>query len=484
LPKISSGGRNQGGIRAFGRVPSFGPGAAILRIPDFRRVFDTLPSPYMVLDRALNFVCVNEAYERVTMRQAEVLAGRYVFDMFPNEGESGRRLKASFERVLEVGEVDTLAYLHYDIPVPAERGGGFERRYWTCTHTPLFDGEGRVEFIVQNTVDVTELAQLMEATSLPFRLRPGEAQLLEKAQHADRLREVVLAESNEFRRLFQQAPGFIAILTGPDHVFTFANDAYLRLVGGRSVIGKAVGEALPEVVDQGFVGMLDGVFKTGRPHSAEAALVRLQRAAGGEVEDCYLDFAYDAIRDGDDRITGVFVQGMDRTEAVRTQQRQKLLLDELNHRVKNTLATVQSIASQTLRSASDLETARNDVEARIVALSKAHNLLSAQEWASAELAEIVRQEMSAFDAARRRAGAGCDPDAAGVDLVRTAAARIVDQRRQVRLVLGAGRQDIDPLAARAARRPLARMARTGRAAGRGSGPARLRLPDDPHDRQR
>src|SRR5690606_9961675 len=84
----------------------------------------------------------------------------------------------------------------------------------------------------------------------------------------------------------------------------------------------------------------------------------------------------------------------------RSRRRQRLLLDELNHRVKNTLATVQSIASQTLRSARDLASGRADFEARILALSNAHNLLSAQEWASAELAEVIAGTFSAFDPAR------------------------------------------------------------------------------------
>src|SRR5690606_9686897 len=91
---------------------------------------------------------------------------------------------------------------------------------------------------------------------------------------------------------------------------------------------------------------------------------------------------------------------MDRTEAVRTQQRQKLLLDELNHRVKNTLATVQSIAAQTLKAGADPVQARAAFEARLRALSNAHNLLSEQEWASASLPQIVRQELGAYDTSR------------------------------------------------------------------------------------
>ncbi len=348
----------------------------------------------MVLDAGLNYVCVNGEYERATMRPEADFLGRFVFDMFPNEGESGRRLKASFQRVLDTGEVDTLAYLHYDIPVPEKLGGGFERRYWTCVHTPLFDADGAVSHIVQNTVDVTELARLKEATSLPFRTRPGEAELIERAQQADRMRESLLAESADFRRLFQQAPSFIAVMSGPDHVFTFVNDAYTRLIGGRAVVGLSVREALPEIDGQGFYEMLDDVYVNGTSRGGEGVRIMLRQSAGEAPSEVFLDFAYEPIKDDAGAITGVFVQGMDRTEAVRTQERQKLLLAELNHRVKNTLATVQSIARQTLRSARDTASAGRDFEARIIALSKAHDLLSASEWAHTELSALVCQELS------------------------------------------------------------------------------------------
>lgn len=369
---------------------------------DFEKLFMAIPSPYMVLDAGLNFVSVNREYENATMRPAQAYVGRNVFEMFPNEGESGRRLRESFERVLRTAENDSLTYLPYDIPRPAERGGGFERRFWSCSHTPITDESGAVRFIVQNTVDVTDVVQLTEAASLPFRSWRGQTALIEHAQQVDRSREELIAESDEFRRLFQLAPGFFAILSGAGHVFTFANDAYVRLVGGRSVIGKSVIEALPEIQGQGFVEMLDHVYRTGEPRGGEATRVMLQQAEGEAPHETFLDFSYDAIRDAGGQVTGVFVQGMDRTETVRAMRRQKLLLDELNHRVKNTLAAVQSIASQTMRSSRSMEEARTAFEARIGALSKAHNLLSERQWSSTELAEIVGQELAAFGDMRAR----------------------------------------------------------------------------------
>lgn len=351
----------------------------------------------MVLDRDFCFVGVNTAYEKAVMRGRDELIGKCLFDLFPNEGESGRRLRASFTRVLETGESDSLAYIPYDIPIPGDPDGAYEQRFWTAVHVPLKSKDGAVDFILQNTVDVTEFVKLRQAASLPlFRARPAEIHLLERAREAEDANRQLIAESVEFRRLFQQAPGFFAVLSGPQHVFTFVNDAYSRLIGGRPVVGMAIRDALPEVSVQGFSALLDTVYRTGKGYVGEDVSVMLQQPGDDSAKEFFLDFSYQPIRDAEDRVIGVFVQGNDRTEAVRTQRRQRLLLDELNHRVKNTLATVLSIATQTLRSARDLGSARTTFEARVIALSKAHNLLSERHWASTDLASILRQEMSAY----------------------------------------------------------------------------------------
>lgn len=353
----------------------------------------------MIIDRQFQYVAANGAYADAVMREAKDLIGRPLFDIFPNDGASGAALRASFERVFESGEADTIAYIPYDIPRPQSRGGGMEKRYWTAVHTPLADREGEIAYLVQNTVDVTDMVRLREAASLPYRSFSGETQLVERAREAETAHRSLLAESSEFRRMFEQAPGFIAVLSSPDHVFTFANNSYVRLIGGREVIGKGVEDALPELAGQGFLEMLDHVYSTGETRSGEGTRIILQSQAG-ELQERFLDFSYDAVRNLDGEIRGVFVQGMDRTEAVKTSKHQRLLLDELNHRVKNTLATVQSIAKQTLRTAPNMQAANNDLEGRIIALSKAHNLLSQTAWDSTTMSDLVDHEFAHFDRSR------------------------------------------------------------------------------------
>ncbi|KFG67276.1 PAS domain S-box protein [Microvirga sp. BSC39] len=78
------------------------------------------------------------------------------------------------------------------------------------------------------------------------------------------------------------------------------------------------------------------------------------------------------------------------------QEHQQLLINELNHRVKNTLATVQSVASQTLRNAGSTEQAKEALEARLFALSRAHDVLTRENWEGADLYDIVEQAVAPY----------------------------------------------------------------------------------------
>ena len=84
-------------------------------------------------------------------------------------------------------------------------------------------------------------------------------------------------------------------------------------------------------------------------------------------------------------------------ERTRAEEHQRLLMNELNHRVKNTLATVQSMGAQTMRTGRSLSEAREAFVSRLIALSAAHNLLTAESWESADLEDVVRMAVAAFD---------------------------------------------------------------------------------------
>ncbi|MBO9560989.1 MAG: GAF domain-containing protein [Caulobacter sp.] len=135
-------------------------------------------------------------------------------------------------------------------------------------------------------------------------------------------------------------------------------------------------------------------------HGAEYDIEYRVRIPGGETRWVHARgrAAQTADHGGARRMAGV---SLDITERKRAEERQKLLINELNHRVKNTLVSVQSIASQTLRATDTPEAFREAFEGRIMALSHTHDLLTQQNWEGASLREIFDFELEAF-AARDR----------------------------------------------------------------------------------
>jgi hypothetical protein len=117
-----------------------------------------------------------------------------------------------------------------------------------------------------------------------------------------------------FREMFAQSPSFSALLQGREHRFLLANPAYQQLIGHRDVVGLTVREAIPEAESQGFLGLLDEVFATGKPFVGRNMEIVLQRTPGGAPETRYLDFVYQPIRDGLGNVTSIFVEGSDVTE--------------------------------------------------------------------------------------------------------------------------------------------------------------------------
>jgi len=115
------------------------------------------------------------------------------------------------------------------------------------------------------------------------------------------------------RRWLQRLPGFVAILSGPDHAFEYVNDAFIRLTGDRSCIGAPVREAVPDLEGQVFFNALDEVFADGRAFNAHAAPIMF----AGDAEARYIDLTVEAIGDDGGAVTGVFVGGYDVTEAER-----------------------------------------------------------------------------------------------------------------------------------------------------------------------
>jgi signal transduction histidine kinase/ActR/RegA family two-component response regulator len=215
-----------------------------------------------------------------------------------------------------------------NLPLRMRRHGYDEDTWFTFSYSPVRDDDGAVAGVYCACVETT-------------------AQVL-----AERYRN---EENQRLVELFEQAPGFIAVLRGPGHVFELTNKSYRQLLGERKLIGLTVREAAPEIEGQGFFELLDEVYRSGEPFVGRASPMRVQRAPNAPLEECFIDFIYQPIRDATGAVAGIFVEGSDVTvrtkveNELRAANRQKdQFLAMLAHELRNPLAPITT-AAQLLR---------------------------------------------------------------------------------------------------------------------------------------
>jgi PAS domain S-box-containing protein len=145
----------------------------------------------------------------------------------------------------------------------------------------------------------------------------------------------------------------------------------------------------PDHVDR-VVARLQRSWETGSPWEDTFPLKR------HDGEYCWFLSRALPVRDDKGRVLRWFGSNTDITELREADERQKLLVDELNHRVKNTLASVQSLARQSARSATDIEDFMQRFEPRLLALSRMHSLLARDKWQSANLTAVISETLAPF----------------------------------------------------------------------------------------
>lgn len=198
-----------------------------------------------------------------------------------------------------------------------------------------------------------------------------------------------------FREIFEQANDFLISLS-PDQRITSVNPAVLHALGysRRQVVGRHVAE-----------------FMTKEDYAeTEAELLRhFSKRGTGQVKisirtkdgrPLIWELNFRLTTDGLGRPTGVNAIGRDITKAKRDEAHLRLLIDELNHRVKNTLAIVQGIAQQTFKNHNAGEDARRAFEGRLMALSEAHNLLTREQWGLVSITQIIQDAIAAHGSGR------------------------------------------------------------------------------------
>ena len=226
-------------------------------------------------------------------------------------------------RILEAG-LRGETQVHRECCLPLLRDGAPQDVCFDLFYTPVHGDGGRIDGVLCTAVELTarmeEGRQLKLVTAALGELNTN----LQAESEAVRAANRRLAEERALlRALFQQAPSFMAMLRGPQHVFELANEHYLRLVGRGELLGKSVEKALPEVRQQGFIDLLDQVYRTGVAYEGRQVKVELQTEEG-QTGQRHVDFVYQPIKDDDGMVTGILVEGVDVTERMESEERLRL----------------------------------------------------------------------------------------------------------------------------------------------------------------
>jgi signal transduction histidine kinase/ActR/RegA family two-component response regulator len=194
-------------------------------------------------------------------------------------------IEAEWLRCVRSGE-------HFHCEIPFRRAKDDSYRWHLSRGVPVKDETGAVSRWLGYAVDIDDRRRNVE--------------------RQDRLMRELALDNARLGDLFQSAPAFMAVLGGPSHVFEMANAQYRRHVGRDDLIGKTISEAMPELVEQGFVALLDQVFGSGKPHEGVGVPIDFA-TPDASTSSRFVDFVYQPIHAVDGSVSGILVHGVDVT---------------------------------------------------------------------------------------------------------------------------------------------------------------------------
>ncbi len=294
---------------------------------ELQRILEQAPVAIAVY-RGPNYVIelANPNVCRLWGRTPAQLLGRGLFEALPEVAGMG------YEELLAEVIATGVPHVAHEMPAVHERDGRRDTVYWNFVYHPLREDDGHVSGAVVAATEVTEQVQArQQVQQLNEQL---EARVAERTQVALALQADLLAsaqrqaqEREAFYHLFEQTPGLVQLLRAPNHRIEYVNPAYRQLFAGRSLVGRDLAEAVPELQAQGFIALLDHVYQTGETYyGTDVPFVTAPPV--GPPQTLYFNFTYQAYREQGE-IAGISVFAYDVSEPVRTRQAQEAQRQEL-----------------------------------------------------------------------------------------------------------------------------------------------------------
>ena len=191
--------------------------------------------------------------------------------------------------------------------LPLERNGYVEECLFDFSYSPIPLPDGTVGGVLVTVIEVTEKVKSFNA-------------LKSAKENLESAKTEIEIQRSRLNKFFMEAPAAICVVAGPDMVFELVNPRYQQFFPGRTLLGKSVFEALPEIKGQPIEGVLHDVYASGKTFEGFEQLVPLVRRENGPIEDSYFNFIYQARYDSNNVIDGIMVFAFEVTEAVKTRK--------------------------------------------------------------------------------------------------------------------------------------------------------------------
>ncbi|MDT3405369.1 PAS domain-containing protein [Mucilaginibacter terrae] len=317
------------------------------------RVFETLPTCCMVLSPALYILTASDDYLKLTGKSREEITGKYLFDIFPKvpEWANGAEgdIAASLEKVLATGIAHRMPVARFDVP-DHSNSSNLKETHWDTVHKPVLDADGNIVYIIHETRNVS--AQVIDNNIL----RVSVDQERNKKIYAENL-------SHQMEMLFHSVPAQIAIISGPDMVYSYINPQYQReLFPNREVMGMPLLAAVPEIADKPIWHTLKNVYSTGEPYINTEICVPLASENGGQLSDHYFNVVYQPLRNEHGEVNAILSFKYDVTEHVTARKMLEISAQEaglLNARLQQAFEKLQA-GNEELTAANEEMAATNE----------------------------------------------------------------------------------------------------------------------------
>lgn len=260
---------------------------------------NAVQDPLLILDDNFHVLVANNYFQSTFKLNEENIVGRLIFELQKNS--TGGDLKSLINTSEDGGE-----NIEHIILNP-------------------FEVDSRDEF----SVKISTVKGKFEEELIFLSFKPNS-----KLPHGKRFKQNL----QSFNNILAHAPAMICTIKGPDHIFEVANENYLDLIGRRDILGKPVREVLPEAENQGFLDILDNVYKTGTPFIGNELLLKVD-IGENESKNSYLNFVYQPTTDENGQVNGIFVHAIDVTEQVVARKE----LEESGLQLRNLIDTLPAI---------------------------------------------------------------------------------------------------------------------------------------------